>query len=185
MPSQRRLQVPIASPGRVQASEALHMARQAASLDGKVGEPSLYKILIVDDHEDSALLAQYAVETMGHQGIPISSGHEAVPMALSVIPDIILLDIWLDNISGIEILRRLKQHACTTSIPVIAMTALTMPEEVNQIKAAGFSGYLAKPYLLEDLFNEVTACLPNKVSSRAPNRAIDESVRHTAGEEIL
>ena len=137
---------------------------QAAHIGRQSREPVSHKVLIVDDHEDSALIAQYAVETMGHQGIPVLSGHDAVSAALSMLPDVILLDIWLDGISGIDVIHALKRHTCIANIPIIAVTALTLPEEVEIIKAAGFSSYLAKPYLLKDFIGKVNAYLPSEVA---------------------
>ena len=109
-----------------------------------------YRILIIDD-DDNLLFAQYATEYLGYQSIPATSGGGAIAKALTYLPDLILLDVLLRDISGIDILRRLRQHEQLAHIPIVAVTAMAMESDRELIGTAGFSDYLAKPYMLEDL----------------------------------
>ncbi|WP_121968487.1 response regulator [Leptolyngbya sp. BC1307] len=119
-----------------------------------------YSILIIDDDEDNLLFAQYAVESMGYQATSVWSGDGAIATALTCFPDIILLDILLKDISGIDVFKRLRQHELIAQVPVIAVTALDHPRDRQRIAAAGFSDYLAKPYMLEELAAIISRHLP-------------------------
>lgn len=112
---------------------------------------SQYSVLIVDDDEDNLLFAHYAVEQLGYQVAVASSGSEAITTAFSLFPDIILLDIMLRDISGIEVLQHLRQHKQFEAVPIIAVTALAHDRDRVIAMAAGFSDYLIKPYMLDDL----------------------------------
>lgn len=108
-------------------------------------------VLIIEDNNDNLLVAQYAVEHLGYRATAIKSGHGAVATAMACLPDIILLDILLEKINGIDVLRQLRKHEAIAHIPVIAVTALARPCDHENIMTAGFSDYLLKPYMIEDL----------------------------------
>ena len=113
--------------------------------------PRPCRILIVEDDKDNLFYAECAVEEFGYRWASTSTGHMALPLALAYQPDIILLDVWLKETTGFDVIRHLKQHSQTAHIPTIAVTALSMPRELDRIVAAGFAAYLLKPYLLEEL----------------------------------
>lgn len=110
-------------------------------------------ILSVDDREDSLLLSSLIIEDLGYSSITASNGQTALRLAQLYQPSLILLDIVLPDIDGLEVLHHLKQNPLTSAIPVIAVTAMAMKDERKQIQAAGFEDYLSKPYMLEDLEN--------------------------------
>lgn len=110
-------------------------------------------ILSVDDREDSLLLSSLIIEDLGYSSITASNGQTALRLAQLYQPSLILLDIALPDIDGLEVLHHLKQNPLTSAIPVIAVTAMAMKDERKQIQAAGFEDYLSKPYMLEDLEN--------------------------------
>ena len=109
------------------------------------------RVLLVEDDEDNLFYAECAVEEFGCEFVSTTLGSMALPLALAYQPNIILLDIWLREMTGFEVLRHLQQHSQTMHIPAIAVTALSTRREANQIAVAGFAGYLVKPYMLEDL----------------------------------
>ncbi len=119
-------------------------------------------ILSVDDREDSLLLSSLIIESLGYASITASNGQTALRLAQCYQPSLILLDIALPDISGLEVLHRLKQNFLTSAIPVIAVTAMAMKEERKHIQAAGFDDYLTKPYMLEDLENIICYYLKHK-----------------------
>ncbi len=110
-------------------------------------------ILTVDDREDSLVLTNLIIEDLGYSSITASNGQTALRLAQLYQPSLILLDIALPDIDGLEVLHHLKQNPLTSAIPVIAVTAMAMKDERKQIQAAGFEDYLSKPYMLEDLEN--------------------------------
>lgn len=110
-----------------------------------------YRVLVVDDDPDNLFYAECAVESLGHQWVSTTLGNMTLALALAYQPDIIMLDIWLQDMPGIDVLAQLRRNRQTAKIPTIAVTALSMPQDIAEISAAGFSDYLLKPYLLEDL----------------------------------
>ncbi len=119
-------------------------------------------ILSVDDREDSLLLNNLVIESLGYSSITAFNGHTALRLTQLYQPSLILLDIALPDISGLEVLHHLKQNSLTSAIPVIAVTAMAMKDEREQIQAAGFDDYLSKPYMLEDLENIICNYLNQK-----------------------
>ncbi len=108
-------------------------------------------ILIVDDDEDNLLMLQYALEEMGYSIVQARSGREAMALASSCLPKLILLDIRLPDINGIAVIKHLKRQPETQAIPIIAVTALASTVDRARILAAGFADYLSKPYMLDEL----------------------------------
>ncbi len=117
-------------------------------------------ILAIEDHEDNLLIINYVVDSLDCEFIGEISGEKTLTIAKKHQPDLILLDIMLPGINGIDILQELQQDPATNSIPVIAVTALAMSEEQKIISEAGFHGCITKPYLLEDLENIIRHHLP-------------------------
>ncbi|NMG19963.1 response regulator [Brasilonema bromeliae] len=108
-------------------------------------------ILAVEDNEDNLLLLSYALESLGCKLIRQNDGSTTSLVAKEYQPDLILLDILLPGISGIDIVRSLKQEPLTSHIVVIAVTALASTEDRERILSAGFNDYISKPYMIEDL----------------------------------
>jgi CheY-like chemotaxis protein len=108
-------------------------------------------ILVVEDHEDSLLLMSYALELVGCGCICQKDSSSTLLVAREYQPDLILLDILLPGLSGLDVARSLKEEPLTCEIPVVAVTALTGEKEQESILKAGFVDYISKPYMLEDL----------------------------------
>lgn len=108
-------------------------------------------VLIIDDHTDSLFYAQQALELFGYQALTIEEGHLALEAAKECQPSIIFLDICLRDTNGFDVLRQLKCDKQTAHIPVVAATALVADKTQQKAKNAGFSDFLAKPYMLSDL----------------------------------
>jgi len=112
-------------------------------------------ILIVDDNELNLKLAQKVLTIDGYEVRAAVRGEQAIEMACTHRPDLILLDIRLPDIDGLEVLRRLRSLPETNDIPVVAMTAQAMPDEVERFVAAGCVGYIQKPISLQTFRAEV------------------------------
>lgn len=108
-------------------------------------------ILAVDDHEDSLILLTQFLECLGFSSLSASNAQQTYLLAKKYQPDLILLDIVLPDIDGIELQHHLKQNKLTQDITIVALTALALAEEREQIIQAGFDDYLVKPYVLGDL----------------------------------
>ena len=108
-------------------------------------------VLAVEDNEDNLLIIRYILESLKCRFLGETNGIDTVKIAKQYRPNLILMDIILPDINGIEIFYQLQQDPLTSSIPVVAITALAMTEEIQNIKKAGFHGYITKPYMLEEL----------------------------------
>ena len=113
----------------------------------------IYKplVLAVDDDEDNLLLLTEVLTPLNCTFITATSGRQALGLAIEQQPALILLDVMLPDISGIEIVRQLKQNPQTMTIPVIAVTALARQEDRDRLFLAGCDDYVSKPYMLDDL----------------------------------
>lgn len=108
-------------------------------------------ILVVEDDEDNQLLLEHTITMFGWKHLDANNAIAALNLAKSQQPDLILLDIVLPDISGLQIALMLKSHRQTSNIPLVAVTGLANEQEQEQIFAVGFNDYICKPYILEDL----------------------------------
>lgn len=122
-------------------------------------------ILAVEDNDDNLLLIDYTLQALGCRFIGQAESSTAVLVAKEYQPDLILLDILLPGVNGIDVLNSLKQEPFTCGIPVIAVTALASVEDRERILAAGFDDYISKPYMIEDLEAMIRHHLCGKLKS--------------------
>lgn len=108
-------------------------------------------VLAVDDNEDNLFLLSSILELFGFSWISASDGRAALQLANSHPPDLILLDILLPGINGIDVVRQLRQSARTKEVPIIAVTSLARSEDRERLLEAGFTDYISKPYIFSDL----------------------------------
>jgi two-component system, cell cycle response regulator DivK len=102
-------------------------------------------VLVVDDNERGLKLARDVLGTAGFRTLGAANGAEAIALAGSSLPDVILMDIRLPDMDGTEVVRRLGDEARTSPIPVVALSALPLDEGDDWFVAAGFADYLEKP----------------------------------------
>jgi CheY-like chemotaxis protein len=108
--------------------------------------------------EDNALNRKLVRDVLGHAGYRVLEAGDAergIELARAEAPDLILMDVQLPGIDGVEALRRLREDDATSSIPVAALTALAMKEDRERFLAAGFDGYLEKPVSVPALPGQV------------------------------
>ena len=103
------------------------------------------KVLIVEDNPANMTLAIYLLESAGHVVISATDAEAGLTLARDAQPQLILMDIQLPGMDGLEATRLLKRDEATRRIPVIALTALAMKGDEERIRAAGCDGYIAKP----------------------------------------
>src|SRR5437762_1389022 len=117
------------------------------------------RILVVDDNPVNLKLAQMTLRVAGFEVVTASDAAEAMMLIDGSLPDLILMDIQLPGIDGIELTRRLKADPSTRGICIIALTAYAMKGDEARVRAAGCDGYLAKPIDTRALPAIVTAHL--------------------------
>ena len=121
------------------------------------GYRSMSLILIVEDNEKNMKLVRDVLQAKGYTTIEAVTGEEGVRLATERKPDLILMDIQLPGINGIEALRLLRANPDTAAIPAIAVTASVMQQDRKHITEAGFDGYLGKPLNLKEFLEAVRA----------------------------
>ena len=102
-------------------------------------------ILIVEDNDKNMKLFRDVLIAKGYRTLEATTGEQAVALAAERSPDLVLMDIQLPDIDGVEALGRLRADGRTTSVPVLALTAQAMEGDRERFLAAGFDGYLSKP----------------------------------------
>jgi two-component system cell cycle response regulator DivK len=116
-------------------------------------------ILIVEDNEKNMKLVRDVLQAKGYATIEAITGEDGVRLAAEHKPDLILMDIQLPGINGIEALRVLRANPETAAIPAVAVTASVMQQDRKHITEAGFDGYLGKPLNLKEFLEAVRAML--------------------------
>ena len=124
-------------------------------------------ILAVEDDDDNLLLLSYALDSLDCRLICQKDGLTTVLVAKEYQPDLILLDIVMPGLSGIDVIRCLKQEPLTRNITTIAITALATTEDRERILMSGFDDYISKPYMIEDLEAIVSHYLCKKPNSQS------------------
>jgi CheY-like chemotaxis protein len=109
------------------------------------------RILIVDDNADAATTLSELLKMDGHQTQPAFSAEEALELAQSFVPDVVLLDIGLPRMDGYEVARRLRHSLLRKGARLIALTGYGQAEDRERAHAAGFDAHLVKPVDLEVL----------------------------------
>jgi two-component system cell cycle response regulator DivK len=103
------------------------------------------RVLVVEDNETSMKLFRDVLTATGYRTLEATTGREAVEAASEHVPDLVLMDIQLPDVDGVEVLMRLRANVETASIPVLAVTAQAMYGDRERFLAAGFDGYVSKP----------------------------------------
>jgi two-component system cell cycle response regulator DivK len=119
-------------------------------------------ILIVEDNEKNMKLARDVLQAKGYSTLEAVTGEDGVRLAREALPALVLMDIQLPGINGIEALRQLREDPATAPIPVIAVTASVMLSDRRQITDAGFDGYVGKPISLKEFLSAVEAGLQGR-----------------------
>lgn len=125
------------------------------------------KILIVDDDLDTLRLVGLMLQRQGYEIVAASNGHQALVMAQTEKPDIILLDVMMPDMDGVEVTRRLRADPATKDLPIIMFTAKTQVEDKILGFEAGADDYLTKPTQPRELFAHVKAVLARSSKSKA------------------
>ncbi len=138
------------------------------------------KILIVEDRLDLICFLRSQVQNLDYDSVVAVNGKEAVDLATSQLPDLILMDIMLPVMDGLQATRLIREHPNTQSTPILAMTARATSEDREECFRSGCDDFLAKPFtvkeltsIIEKLLNQnsnlsTPALLLQRISSRQP-----------------
>lgn len=121
--------------------------------------PMVQTVLIVEDNELNMKLFHDLLEAYGYATVQTRNGREAVGLAREHHPDLILLDIQLPEISGLEITKILKADDDLKSIPIIAVTAFAMKGDEEKIREGGCEAYIAKPISVDNFISTIQRIL--------------------------
>jgi CheY-like chemotaxis protein/MinD-like ATPase involved in chromosome partitioning or flagellar assembly len=132
------------------------------------------KILIVDDDLDTLRLVGLMLQRQGYEIVAANSGEQAVTMAQGENPELILLDVMMPDMDGVEVTRRLRAEPSTRDIPIIMFTAKTQVEDKILGFEAGADDYLTKPTQPRELFAHVKAVLARTSKTKAPPTQLGE-----------
>jgi two-component system cell cycle response regulator DivK len=116
-------------------------------------------VLIVEDNPTNMTLALFLLRSAGYAVLSATDAEAGLTLARDKRPDLILMDIQLPGMDGLEATALLKRDEATRDIPVIALTALAMKGDEARIRAAGCDGYIAKPMRYQDFLATVAARL--------------------------
>lgn len=119
-------------------------------------------ILIVEDNEKNMKLARDVLQAKGYATLEAVNGEDGVRLALAHKPDMVLMDIQLPDINGVEAFRRIRANADTASVPIVAFTASVTPMDRHRITDAGFDGFIGKPINLKEFLETVRKTLEGK-----------------------
>jgi two-component system cell cycle response regulator DivK len=117
------------------------------------------KILVVEDNPANMRLAILLLQSAGHTVLSATNAEAGLTLARDEQPNLILMDIQLPGMDGLEATALLKRDSATSAIPVVALTALAMKGDEERIRAAGCDGYIAKPLAYRDFLTVISAQL--------------------------
>ena len=117
------------------------------------------RVLVIEDNAANLTFAVFLLESASHEVMTAADAEEGLARARAEMPDLILMDIQLPGMDGLEATAQLKRDESTRDIPVIALTALAMKGDEERIRAAGSNGYIAKPMHYKEFLAAVSAQL--------------------------
>jgi CheY-like chemotaxis protein len=125
------------------------------------------RIVLIEDHPDNMELMAYLLKAVGHTYCCATDGARGLELIRREHPDLILCDLQMPVMDGFEVLQQLRQDEALRHTPIVAVTALSMPEDRQKVLRAGFNGYFSKPIEPENFVAQLDAWLPPDKRARA------------------
>jgi twitching motility two-component system response regulator PilH len=119
---------------------------------------AIQKVLIVDDARPDLLNLERIVSAAGYTTLTATNGLQAVEMSKTAMPDVILMDVNMDQMDGFAATRAIGGDAATKSIPVVLVTSKNQKADRVWAQMLGVKGYVTKPYTPDQILNAITAC---------------------------
>jgi len=120
------------------------------------------KIIFIEDNEDNLNLVQFLLEEAGYEVLGATNGRIGLEMVQKTLPSLVLLDLGIPELNGWSLAHHLKQDPATSQIPIVALTAHTMPGDRKKALDAGCDGYISKPLNIPEFVSEVESYLRPK-----------------------
>jgi CheY-like chemotaxis protein len=120
------------------------------------------KVLVVDDNPDMRYLLRVQLELIGFTAVAANNGKEAVEKATAEKPDLIVMDILMPEMDGREATQILRSTPQTEDIPILAITAMVLPSDLQTCIDAGCNDYIVKPFTWRQLRTRITALIAKK-----------------------
>jgi len=117
------------------------------------------RILIVEDNPANLYLLEYLLTAHGHSTVTAMNGVEGLEQLRAIRPDLVLCDLQMPRLDGYEVLREIRGDPGFAGIPVVAVTAYSMPGDRIRVTQAGFDGYLTKPFNPETVVAQIEGYL--------------------------
>lgn len=117
------------------------------------------RVLVADDDPDIVGLVRIRLEMAGHEVVTVADGEEAWAAILTTLPDLVVLDVSMPRLDGLDLTRRLRDHATTAALPVLILTAAVQAADAERAIAAGANAYVKKPFSPRELVAGVQALL--------------------------
>jgi CheY-like chemotaxis protein len=128
------------------------------------------RILVAEDNEDMAIIMPQLLERLGYEVTVARDGLEAMEMATSQLPDLIVVDVMLPKIHGLQAAAQIRQNPKTKAIPILAITGSVMPGDQEKCGMNGFDGYIAKPFTFKGLKVAIEILLNGRGQRRSARR---------------
>ena len=116
-------------------------------------------ILVIEDNDTNRYMITFLLNKHGYNVVEARNGKTGVKLAISDKPDLIIMDIQLPDINGLEATRRIRASEANGDIPIIALTSYAMDGDKEKALAAGCSGYIEKPVNPETFIEQINKCL--------------------------
>lgn len=113
------------------------------------------RILVIEDNKTNIYLIGFILRKNGHEVIEARTGEEGLELAIKDKPDLVLMDIQLPGIDGLETTRRIRESKADSEVPVIALTSYTMTGDREKALKAGCTGYIEKPINPDTFMSEI------------------------------
>ena len=127
------------------------------------------RVLLVEDNPPTADVLELELKHLGYEVRVAKNGLEAVKMAVSEPPDLVVMDIMLPELDGFAATRRLRENPSTRDVPILAATAKAMPGDKEKCLAAGCDGYIAKPFNHRELETAIAGVFKLRLDKRHTN----------------
>ena len=122
-------------------------------------DPSSKRVLVVEDNELNLKLFCDLLRAHGYDAMPVRDGREAQQTARDFCPDLVVMDIQLPHVSGLDLIRSFKAYDALKAVPIMAVTAYAAKGDEESIRDAGAEGYVSKPLSVTRFVSEVAALI--------------------------